>query len=144
MIAPRLARAPRGRHSSRRHSPRPKVIAPLVLARLVRSEHVPRMLPPRPRSLAECPCSRPCPWVGCQYHLYLDVTEHGSIRFNFPDLEPWELPVSCAFDLARLGGLTLDEVGIAMNITRERVRQLMELALREARAAAQRFGLEGS
>ena len=29
---------------------------------------------------------RPCPWVACKHHLYLDVNpETGSIKMNFPD-----------------------------------------------------------
>src|SRR5262249_28750008 len=46
---------------------------------------------PRPRTRAECAeGQRPCPWVSCKHHLYLDVNpETGSIKLNFPDLEVW-------------------------------------------------------
>jgi len=68
---------------------------------------------------------RPCPWVACKYHLYLDVNpETGSIKLNFPDLEPWELPHTCSLDVAERGGITLEEVGEIMNLTRERIRQV--------------------
>lgn len=68
---------------------------------------------------------RPCPWVSCKFHLYLDVNpETGSITINFPDLEPWELRDTCALDVAERGGTTLEEVGEIMNLTRERIRQL--------------------
>lgn len=86
----------------------------------------------RPRTRGECPSPEdgPCPWVSCKHHLYLDVSERtGSIKLNFPDLEVWELPVSCALDVADRGGLTLEEVGKMMNVTRERVRQLELRAL---------------
>jgi len=68
---------------------------------------------------------RPCPWVSCKHHLYLDVNDRtGSIKVNFPDLEVWELPETCALDIADRGGITLEEVGEIMNLTRERIRQL--------------------
>src|SRR5690606_11104824 len=68
---------------------------------------------------------RPCPFVACKQHLYLDVNpETGSIKLNFPDLEPWELRETCALDVAERGGITLEEVGEVMNLTRERIRQV--------------------
>ena len=68
---------------------------------------------------------RPCPYVSCRYHLYLDVSRRtGSIKLNFPDLEVWELTVSCALDVADDGAATLEDVGAIMNVTRERIRQL--------------------
>jgi hypothetical protein len=68
---------------------------------------------------------RPCPWVACKHHLYLDINpETGSIKINFPDLEPWELKHTCALDVAERGGITLEEVGEIMNLTRERIRQV--------------------
>ena len=84
----------------------------------------------RPRTRGECPKTRPCPWVSCKHHLYLDVNpETGSIKINFPDLEPWELPATCALDVAERGGSTLEEIGEVMNLTRERVRQVEVRAL---------------
>jgi hypothetical protein len=88
------------------------------------------MFPPvddqRPKTRAECAEElRPCPWVACKFHLYLDVNpETGSIKINFPDLEPWEMRDTCALDVAERGGSTLDEVGEVTNLTRERIRQL--------------------
>jgi hypothetical protein len=78
---------------------------------------------------------RPCPWVSCTHHLYLDVLDRGSIRFNFPSKEPWEMTESCTLDVAERDGATLDEVGKTINITRERVRQLIEQALRAGKKA---------
>lgn len=69
--------------------------------------------------------ARPCPFVSCRHHLYLDVNEStGSIKLNFPDREVEELTHSCALDLADAGDMTLEEVGEHMNLTRERIRQL--------------------
>jgi hypothetical protein len=74
---------------------------------------------------------RPCPWVSCRFHLYLDVNPRsGSIKINFPDREVWELDVSCALDVAEArGGMSLDELGRVLNLTRERARQLEHAAL---------------
>lgn len=80
----------------------------------------------RPASRGECAnVSRPCPYVSCKYHLYIDVNPRtGSIKINFPDLEVWELKNSCALDVAQQGGITLEEVGEILNLTRERIRQV--------------------
>jgi hypothetical protein len=84
----------------------------------------------RPLTRGECiDGPRPCPWVSCQYHLYLDVTDKGSLKLNFPDLEVWELPATCALDMAELGPMTLEETGYYMNMTRERIRQIETIAL---------------
>jgi hypothetical protein len=57
--------------------------------------------------------------------LYLDINpESGSVKYNFPDKEVWELEETCALDVAERGGITLEEIGEIMNLTRERVRQL--------------------
>ncbi len=62
----------------------------------------------RPRTRSECAEGvRPCPFVSCRYHLYLDVNPAtGSIKINFPDLEVWEMPHTCALDIAERGGIT--------------------------------------
>ena len=80
----------------------------------------------KPTSRAECKdMERPCPFVSCKYHLYIDVHPvRGSIKLNFPDLEIWEMTETCALDVADRGGITLEEVGEIMNLTRERVRQV--------------------
>ena len=68
---------------------------------------------------------RPCLYVSCRYHLYLDVNPMtGSIKINFPDKEVWQLEQTCALDVAERGGITLEEVGDIMNLTRERIRQV--------------------
>jgi hypothetical protein len=80
---------------------------------------------------------RPCPFVSCKYHLYLDVSPRtGSIKVNFPDLEVWDMPYSCALDVADTGGATLEDVGSIMNLTRERIRQLEVKALTRLEALA--------
>jgi len=80
----------------------------------------------KPRKRDECKGGeRPCPFVSCKHHLYLDVSARtGAIKLNFPDLEVWEMSETCALDIADRGGATLEEVGAIMNLTRERIRQV--------------------
>lgn len=80
----------------------------------------------RPQTRSECVDGpRPCAFVSCKYHLYLDVKdETQSIKLNFPHLEVWEMEHSCSLDVAERGGLTLEQVGSIMNLTRERIRQV--------------------
>lgn len=103
----------------------------------------------RPTSRDECaPTSdegdhcRPCPWVGCKWHLYLDVNpDSGSIQYNFPDVAPEDLHrmrETCALDV---GETTLEKVGGLMNLTRERVRQIELRALAKLKAPAVDLGL---
>lgn len=89
----------------------------------------------RPETRDDCRLSeRPCPFVSCKYHLYLDVNPStGSIKLNFPDLEVWELPETCALDVAERGGMTLEEVGELLNLTRERIRQVESKGLDKVR-----------
>jgi hypothetical protein len=124
---PKVSRKVRRRR--RRSRPRSKTIA---MKRLTREELrvgallYPPVDIPRPNSRHQCTSEeRPCPWVACKHHLYLDVNpETGSIKINFPDLEPWELSETCSLDVADRGGITLEEVGEIMNLTRERIRQV--------------------
>lgn len=84
---------------------------------------------------------RPCPWVGCRYHLYLEVRPNGGLLFPWADLEPWELKESCALDLAdqHPDGITLEEVGRIFNMTRERIRQIEAICLRKLQKRKERF-----
>jgi hypothetical protein len=93
----------------------------------------------RPHSRAECANGpRPCMFVSCKHHLYLDVNpETGSIKLNFPDKEIWEMAETCALDVADRGGITLEEVGSIMNLTRERIRQVETRGLLKLRAIAE-------
>ena len=90
----------------------------------------------KPRSRSEClEGPRPCPFVSCQHHLYIDVSSKtGAIKLNFPDLEVWEMGESCALDIADRGGTTLEDVGAIMNLTRERIRQVEVKALAKLEA----------
>lgn len=86
----------------------------------------------RPRQRGDCRSGfRPCPWVSCKHHLYLDVGPGGVVKVNHPHVPFDRLKATCALDVAERGeGTTLEETGRLMNITRERVRQIEARALR--------------
>jgi hypothetical protein len=90
----------------------------------------------KPRTRAECADGpRPCPYVSCKHHLYIDVSPRtGAIKLNFPDIEVWDMGESCALDVADRGGTTLEDVGAIMNLTRERIRQVEVKALAKLEA----------
>lgn len=96
----------------------------------------------RPRTRSECvDGERPCPWVSCRHHLYLDVDpkSHG-IKLNFPDVDVLDMVETCSLDVAERGGTTLERVAELMNLTRERVRQIEIRALRNVqRNGGERF-----
>lgn len=135
----RTRRAVRGRLDvlrarQRRERRQAKAPAPAVAAP---EDDLPRL----PATRAECAGGqRPCPFVSCKYHLYLDVNPRtGTIKLNFPDLEVWELPETCALDVADRGEQTLAQIGALLNRTRERVRQIEEAAKERAQGAARRL-----
>lgn len=68
----------------------------------------------RPKTRADCDTvPRPCPYVGCRHHLFLDVGPSGSIQFPHGDsLASLDaMPVSCALDAADAGPSEVGEVG---------------------------------
>ena len=104
-----------------------------------RQELLRRSTTTRPQTRADCVNGpRPCLFVSCKHNLYLDVNpETGSIKLNFPDKEIWELEHTCALDVAEKGGITLEEVGEIMNLTRERIRQVETRGLLKLREATE-------
>ena len=99
----------------------------------------------RPKARDECAAGpRPCPYVACKHHLYLDVNpDTGSIKLNFPDIPVWEMKETCALDIADRGGVTLEEVGEILNLTRERIRQVEVIGLEKLRETEFADDLEG-
>jgi hypothetical protein len=103
----------------------------------------------RPRTREDCRGGlRPCPFVSCRFNNYLNVTKHGYIALTWEGLEPDEVApeLSCAEDLAdrarRGDPPTLEEVGRALGISRERARQLEEIALARLEEELRAQGIE--
>ncbi len=146
--APVPTKSHKRRRPRRRDRPRSRTIA---MKRLTREEMrqgaelQKYMHYRRPRSRQECACDpRPCPYVSCKYHLYLDVNpETGSIKLNFPHLEVSEMAYTCSLDVAAKGGITLEEVGEIMNLTRERIRQVEVRGLLKMKMLAAADGIFG-
>lgn len=104
-----------------------------------------------PRTRAECPETRPCPWVACRYHLLVDVGRGQrrdlllKARYFREDradqivaaLEA--MPDTCALDVAERGALSDGEIGELIGVTRQRAEQIVFMAgvrLRGALACA--------
>jgi Sigma-70, region 4 len=127
------------RRSRRKREIRARTIS---VKRMTKRElEIGRMLYPetdyfKPKTRVECADGpRPCPYVSCQHHLFLDVSARtGAIKLNFPDLEVWDMNETCALDVADRGGTTLEDVGAIMNLTRERIRQVEVKALAKLEA----------
>ena len=104
----------------------------------------PALFTDRPKTRADCENGpRPCPYSSCKHHLLLDVSDNGSVKFNFPGLDFDEIPETCALDVADRvresarstddPDATLQEVARCMNLVRERVRQIEGKALAKIR-----------
>ncbi len=100
-----------------------------------KSERRPIVLPRFPQTRGECvDAERPCPHRLCTMHLVPLKREMRGHRGVHPIEQSGE---SCALDVSDRGPSTLEEVGEHMQVTRERIRQIEEVALRRLRA---RFG----
>ncbi|MFK8000832.1 MAG: sigma factor-like helix-turn-helix DNA-binding protein [Polyangiales bacterium] len=133
--------APKRRRSRRKRRSRARART-ISIRRLSKAElNRGRLLYPetdywKPTTREECKdMERPCPFVSCKFHLFIDVHPvRGAIKLNFPDLEVWEMTETCALDVADRSGITLEEVGEIMNLTRERVRQVETAGLAKLEA----------
>lgn len=140
------------RRKARRNGPKPRTLGanPLTVAErrfkaqldeLERPSRVARrklpvlQMPATRDGCANIP--RPCPYVRCSMNNYL-TTSNGVVQRAYPNLEPWEIDPkwSCALDVADRGGATVEEIGRAINVTLERVRQIHAGALRKLAAAS--------
>jgi hypothetical protein len=108
---------------------RPPVVVPI--------RQTPRHLP-----LTRGQCAggeRPCPYVSCRHHLYLDVTpKEGRLQINFAG-EPDAMKESCSLDVAERGEHTLEEVAALIGLSRQGTIKIETKVLRKlARNAAAR------
>lgn len=96
----------------------------------------------RPKTRADCTegfnVMRPCPFVSCKYHLFLDVNErNGSITLNFGrDSEVDHLRDTCALDVADRGEHTHEDTAATLGLTGSRVQQLEHRLLARLRLLA--------
>lgn len=106
----------------------------------------------RPKTRADCINGpRPCPWVGCRYHLGIRITSTGKVKECWPGVEDGDLSqmvTSCALDVADQGEHTYESTGELMNLTRQRVQQiefrgLMNPRLRKILSAWRDHNLNG-
>lgn len=146
-------RTERNRRSERRHETRAKTVrmkfrksTPDIGARIYSLKEHPAPMAGGPKTRGECLSYRrqpdgtvgPCGYISCKHNLYLDVNErNGSIKFNFPDLEPWEMKTSCVLDVADRahvrGPTPHEDIGAYLNITRTRALQLEAMAIKGIR-----------
>lgn len=104
-----------------------------------------RMLTHRPQTRGDCEDGyRPCPYVSCKYHLFLDVKGE-TVTTNFHEDEGEELHelfrmrYTCALDVADKNGASLEEVAEAAgSITREGVRQFEKRVVAKLSPSAKR------
>jgi hypothetical protein len=132
---------------------------------------LPVIEPGRPTTRGQCGEQRPCPFVGCRQNLFLASVGDGSrperqtmrvsgaARMPADRWHPWlwsdseiatsleSLRESCALDVTRdfPDGITLEEIGALLGITREAARLVERSALRKlaANAAVRRLGRDG-
>ena len=100
----------------------------------------------RPRVRGDCAEGpRPCPWASCRYHLYGDLFKNstGGIdgapstywRKNKHGLEVWDMPETCALDVADKNGdgVTQDAIAKLLGATHQRVSQVEARAMKKVR-----------
>lgn len=83
---------------------------------------------------------RPCPYVGCRYHLFLTVQSRGNIVFPYGE-DPAALltmPSTCALDVASRGQVSQPDVAALLKATRQRIDQEEIVAKQKLRLRAER------
>ncbi len=108
----------------------------VIQAEPVTEEELAALEASRPKTRADCAGGvRPCPYMGCRMHLLTNTRSRSSLSFaglpsGATDDEVidrlMEMEHTCALDVVDESpdGLTLEEVGELVGVTRERVRQI--------------------
>lgn len=124
-------------------APKPRMpkIKITVSIRHLKKQTLEQRLPPvpfywRPTTRGECVnACRPCPFVGCKYHLFLEVIKSGGISFNVGDdvKNLQRMAQTCALDVAAHGQHSARNVGRLLNLTHQAVSKIEEKALEKVR-----------
>ena len=74
---------------------------------------------------------RPCPYVGCKWHLLWDTNKRTFGSFDLLSNDQiidilFRMSETCCLDFIDKNQTTLDEIGAILFMSRERVRQLIE------------------
>lgn len=94
-----------------------------------------------PRTRADCiDGPRPCPWVGCRYHLARDVSPAGA-RVRVRD--PGSLDETCALDVADRGPQSPPDIAALMGLGETMVFEALASGLRKMQEAMAAWGPEG-
>lgn len=86
----------------------------------------------RPKTRGECvSMPRPCPYVGCRYHLFLHVTQRGGLQFPFGDdvSELERMPATCTLDVADQGYISREALAKIFNVSQQALVPLGHSAL---------------
>ena len=97
----------------------------------------------RPRRRGDClaggsNAARPCPWVSCRYHLYLDIVHKNRLITPHGNVDVDEIPETCALDVADSGPQSERRVAALMGVVHQRANQLEIAALAKLAARAKR------
>ena len=97
----------------------------------------------RPKTRADCEAGiRPCPWVGCRHHLFLNPDAKGNLHFPFGQDEDALLSMAetCSLDVAARGAQPLESLARMYGQSRQNLDQIVGRALGKLREAASHVG----
>lgn len=88
----------------------------------------PRRLPMTRGDCLEGP--RPCPYIECRHHMLVDLPDDDMVDGH-----------TCSLDSAALGPMILEEIAVVLGVTRERVRQIEDHAIKRLLPTMRKRGL---
>lgn len=77
--------------------------------------------PIAPQARSDCRGGpRPCPFVSCKYHLFLVIDPRkATVSHRVDASDIWEIPFTCALDIAEMGGAEFLRVSKVLNLSVE-------------------------